>query len=101
MSTKRVRIDWLAPLAYCAFLTAFFIIPLGILAARSLTDVNGGFSLTNYREYLQSPELFSSLRNTFYLGAGTVALTLPLAFLFAYGLERCRSQPTISLRAAT
>ena len=87
---KRLRIDWLAPLAYCAFLTSIFIIPLGILAARSLTGADGGFSLANYREYLRSPELFSSLRNTAYLGVGTVALTLPLAFLFAYGLERCR-----------
>ena len=87
---KRLRINWLAPLAYCAFLTAFFIIPLGILAARSLSGAGGGLSLANYREYLQSPELFSSLRNTAYLGGATVALTLPLAFLFAYGLERCR-----------
>jgi len=90
MIAKRFRIDWLAPLIYCAFLVAFFVIPLGILAARSLTGADGGYSLANYREYLQSPELFASLRNTFYLGAGTVALTLPLAFLFAYGLERCR-----------
>ena len=86
---KRLRTDWLAPLAYCAFLTAFFAIPLGILAVRSLTGADGGFSLANYQEYLRSPELFASLRNTFYLGFGTVVLTLPLAFLFAYGLERC------------
>jgi iron(III) transport system permease protein len=91
MSAKlRIRTDWVAPLLYCAFLTAFFAIPLGILAARSLTGTDGGFSLANYREYLHSPDLFASLRNTLYLGVGTVALTLPLAFLFAYGLERCR-----------
>lgn len=90
MSTKlRMRTDWVAPLLYCAFLTAFFAIPLGILALRSLTGADGGLSLANYREYLQSPELFASVRNTFTLGVGTVALTLPLAFLFAYGLERC------------
>ena len=90
MSTRRLATSWLAPLLYCAFLTAFFAIPLGILAVRSVTGDDGGFSLANYREYLQSPDLYASLRNTFYLGAGTVLVTLPLAFLFAYGLERCR-----------
>ena len=92
MSAKRpaFKADWLAPLLYCAFLTAFFVVPLGILAVRSVTGNDGGFSLTNYRDYLQSPDFFASIRNTFYLGAGTVLVTLPLAFLFAYGLERCR-----------
>jgi iron(III) transport system permease protein len=92
MSTRRFRLraDRLTLLVYLLFLVLFFAAPLSILALRSLTDANGGFSLANYQEYLQSPALFASLRNTLYLGVGTVALTLPLAFLLAYGIERTR-----------
>ena len=86
----RLRLDWLTLLLYCGFLALFFAAPLGVLAVRSLTTASGQFSLANYQEYLSSPELFASLLNTAYLGVGTVVLTLPLAFLFAYGLERTR-----------
>jgi iron(III) transport system permease protein len=92
MSARRfgLRADWLTLLFYLSFLALFFAAPLGVLAVRSLTGANGGFSLANYQEYLQSPALFASLRNTLYLGIATVALTLPLAFLLAYGIERTR-----------
>lgn len=90
MNASRLRMGWVAPLFFLAFLALFFVAPLGLLAARSLTDAAGQFSLANYRDYLTSPALFSSLRNTFYLGLATVALTVPLAFLFAYGIERTR-----------
>jgi iron(III) transport system permease protein len=92
MSAKRFppRADGLAPLLYCAFLAVFFVAPLCVLALRSLTGASGGLSLSNYQAYLASPALFVSLGNTFYLGIGTVLITLPLAFLFAYGIERSR-----------
>lgn len=92
MSARRfpLRADWLTLLFYCGFLGLFFIAPLGVLAVRSLTGADGGFSPANYRDYLFSPELFASLRNTFNLGIATVLLTLPLAFLLAYGIERTR-----------
>jgi iron(III) transport system permease protein len=80
--------EWLTPLLFCAVLALFFAAPLSVLAIRSLTDAHGAFSLANYREYLQSPDLSQSLVNTLWLGLGTVLLTMPLAFLFAYGIER-------------
>jgi iron(III) transport system permease protein len=67
-----------------------FVVPLGVLAARSLTGADGGVSLANYQTYLALPALVTLLRNTALLGVGTVLLTLPLAFLLAYGIERTR-----------
>jgi iron(III) transport system permease protein len=90
VNAKRVRADSLSPLIYCAFLLLFFAAPLSLLALRSFSDAQGGLSLANYRSYLESPDLSASIGNTLCLGAGTVLLTLPLAFLFAYGLERSR-----------
>ncbi|HUO94505.1 MAG TPA: putative 2-aminoethylphosphonate ABC transporter permease subunit [Rhizomicrobium sp.] len=90
MRPRALKAELLAPLLYCAFLALFFAAPLSILAIRSLTDAQGALSLANYREYLQAPDLFQSLVNTVWLGVATVCLTLPLAFLFAYGLERTR-----------
>ena len=86
---RLLRADWLI-LLYCAFLAIFFVAPLGLLAWQSLVSADGTFSLANYQEYLRSPDLFVSLKNTFYLGAGTMLLTVPLAFLLAYGIERTR-----------
>ncbi|HWA30681.1 MAG TPA: putative 2-aminoethylphosphonate ABC transporter permease subunit [Rhizomicrobium sp.] len=80
----------LAVLLYCAFLLAFFAAPLGLLVAQSLTSKTGAFTLAHYREYLGSPDLLLSIGNTLFLGAGTVVFTVPLAFAFAYGIERSR-----------
>ncbi|HEY0104641.1 MAG TPA: putative 2-aminoethylphosphonate ABC transporter permease subunit [Rhizomicrobium sp.] len=92
MKARRLgrRAEALTPLLYCAFLALFFAAPLGLLAVKSLTGADGGWTLANYAEYLRAPELFASLRNTLFLGLGTVALTVPLAFLLAYGIERSR-----------
>jgi iron(III) transport system permease protein len=92
MSAKRFRsgADTLTLLVFCAFLALFFAAPLGLLAAQSFTGADGGFTVANYRGYLRSPGLIVSLTNTALLGAATVALTVPLAFLFAYGIERTR-----------
>ncbi len=87
---KGLRADWLTLLLYCAFLALFFVAPLGLLAVQSLSSADGGWTLANYTEYLRAPDLIESLRNTLYLGLGTVFLTVPLAFALAYGIERSR-----------
>jgi iron(III) transport system permease protein len=87
---RRFDQQGLVVLFYCAFLLAFFAMPLALLIAQSLTSADGEWTLRHYREYLGSPELLASLRNSLLLGAGTALLTVPLAYLFAYGLERTR-----------
>jgi iron(III) transport system permease protein len=86
----RFRLEGLTPLVYCAFLALFFAAPLGVLAVQSLSGPDGGFTLANYAEYLRAPDLSAALLNTIRLGLGTVALTVPLAFVLAYGIERTR-----------
>jgi iron(III) transport system permease protein len=90
MRRLRLRAAWLVPLFYCAFLALFFAAPLGVLAVQSLTGADGAFTLGNYAAYLHEPDLLRSLENTLVLGFATVALTMPLAFALAYGLERTR-----------
>jgi iron(III) transport system permease protein len=75
-------------LLYCAMATVFLIAPLAVLALRSVSADGGGLTLDYYARYLASPSLRQSLANTGLLGLATLAIVLPLAFLFAYGLER-------------
>jgi iron(III) transport system permease protein len=85
---RRLRAEGLTLVVFAAFLLVFFAAPLAVLAFRSVTAPEGGISLANYRAYLTDPSLFVSLRNTLLLGIATVGVVLPLAFLFAYGIER-------------
>jgi iron(III) transport system permease protein len=86
----RLTGDGLALLVYSGGLALFLAAPLGLLAIRSATGADGGLTIANYRDYLTEPALLVSLGNTALLGIGTVCLTVPLAFLLAYGIERTR-----------
>ncbi len=75
-------------LLYCACAVIALIAPLGVLAWRSVSGPDGGITLAYYGRYLSSPSLRRSLIDTGVLGGLAIVSTLPLAFLFAYGLER-------------
>jgi iron(III) transport system permease protein len=78
-------------LAFLAFFTLFFILPVAALLYRSLTDAEGEFiGFTNYASYASGPALWDSLGNSLFVGCLTTLLTLLLAFPFAYGLARSR-----------
>ncbi|PZQ58217.1 MAG: putative 2-aminoethylphosphonate ABC transporter permease subunit [Phenylobacterium zucineum] len=73
----------------CVAATLALLAPLAALALRSLgAGDGGGFTLSNYGRYLATPALRESLVNTGVLGAATTLIVLPLAFMFAFGLER-------------
>ena len=84
--------DWLAQallLGACAILCVFLLAPLATILVKSTQDKNGAFvGLQLFREYVQSPALVDSALNTLWVASVVTAITVPLAFAFAYGLTR-------------
>lgn len=80
---------WFWPLLYCLLALGALVLPLCVLVLRSL-GLPGGFTLGHYMAYFATPGLSRALWNTALLGILSVLVVVPLAFLFAYGLERTR-----------
>lgn len=72
----------------CALLV-FLTVPLAMILVRSVEGRAGEFvGLANFMQYVQSPSLAQSTRNTLTFAALTTLTTVPLAFLFAYAIQR-------------
>ena len=73
----------------CAALGVFLLAPLAAILVKSVQDKSGAFiGLAQFRDYLQSPALLQSVWNTLWVALVVTAITIPLAFVFAYGLTR-------------
>src|ERR1700756_5530441 len=76
-------------LAVCAMLAVFLLAPLAMILVKSTEDKDGAFvGLLLFREYLQNPSLRDSAFNTLWVALVVTAITVPLAFTFAYALTR-------------
>lgn len=88
----REQNDWITSGLLYFYALAIFLavfIPMGELLARSTRDASGVFvGLSNYQKYFDSPLLFDSLINSFFVSFATGVIVIPLAFLYAYGLSR-------------
>ena len=71
-----------------ATLVLFFGVPMLAIAWRSLVQDTGGIGWGNYAALLDTPGVWRALANSLLLGAVTTAVTLVLAFVVAFGLER-------------
>ena len=71
-----------------AALVLFFGVPMLAIAWRSLVQDTGGIGWGNYAALLDTPGVWRALANSLLLGAVTTAVTLVLAFVVAFGLER-------------
>jgi len=72
-------------------LLVFLTLPLAMLFERALEGRDGEFvGLANIIEYLRSPAFARSLVNTATFALLTTAITVPLAFGFAYAIQRSR-----------
>jgi iron(III) transport system permease protein len=72
----------------CA-LFVFLTVPLAMILVRSVEGRAGDFvGLANFMQYVQSPSLAQSTRNTLVFAALTTLTTVPLAFAFAYAIQR-------------
>ncbi len=86
------RDDWLMR-AFLALIGLYLVVtlavPLGIMLAKSVQDSKGAFiGLANYARYFQTPALAHSISNSLFVSALSTAITVPLAFLYAYALTR-------------
>ena len=67
----------------------FVLYPLGHVLWRSLLNNDGGFvGLANYARYFGTPAIAASITNSLYVSAAAMAITVGLAFAYAYGLTR-------------
>jgi iron(III) transport system permease protein len=76
---------WLLLAALLAFLT----LPLAMLFVKSVEDRSGAFvGLANFAAYAQTPALANSTINSLVFAFWTTILTVPLAFGYAYAIQR-------------
>jgi len=65
------------------------ILPLWWLLSKSFQNQNGDFvGLANYIQYFSTPALFASVWNSLFIAFLSTAIVLPLAFVYAYALQR-------------
>ncbi len=86
------RDDWLMRGGIClmiGWLSLTLILPLWWLLSKSFQNQNGDFvGLANYIQYFSTPALFASVWNSLFIALLTTAIVLPLAFTYAYALQR-------------
>jgi len=76
---------WLLAAALLVFLT----LPLATLLIRSIEDKSGAFvGFANFIQYVQTPSLANSTLNSLHFAVLTTLITVPLAFAFAYAIQR-------------
>jgi iron(III) transport system permease protein len=77
--------------ALCGLLVLIIALPLWSLLSKSVQDVDGNFvGLANFVTYATTPTLVASLFNSIFVATAATAITVPLAFLYAYALTRSR-----------
>ncbi len=72
-----------------ALLLLGLAVPLAIVLAKSFLDMRGSLvGLANYAAYFSSPAPFRSIANTAVIAVVSTLVTIPLAFGYAYGIQR-------------
>src|SRR5438045_6421525 len=75
--------------ACCAALALFLFAPLFMILVKSVQDKDGAFvGLLQFQQYFQTPALRQSIVNTLWVAIAVTAVTVPLAFTYAYALTR-------------
>lgn len=76
-------------LAVVALLALFLAAPLFTILVHAVQDKQGRFvGLTHFIAYFTTPSLLRSVWNSLWVAAAVVAISVPLAFVFAYALTR-------------
>jgi iron(III) transport system permease protein len=88
------RDDWLMR-AFIGVIGLYLVValalPLGLMLGKSLQGPRDEFvGLANYVRYFSTPALFQSIGNSLWVSILSTAITVPLAFVYAYALTRSR-----------
>ena len=71
------------------YLVVTLALPLALMLVKSVEDSKGAFvGLANYVRYFATPALAQSINNSLFVAFLSTAITVPLAFLYAYALTR-------------
>jgi iron(III) transport system permease protein len=86
------RDDVLMRIGVClliGWLLVTLILPLWSLLSKSFQNGKGEFvGLANYIHYFSTPALFDSVWNSLFISLASTAIVLPIAFTYAYALQR-------------
>jgi iron(III) transport system permease protein len=86
--------DWVVRVALVVFGAYFLValvVPLFMMVSRSVQNIRGEFvGLANYILYFQTPALFQSINNSFFVAGLSTVIVIVLAFIYAYALTRTR-----------
>lgn len=83
------RLQLLLLIGGIALLTMGVLLPLLSMLLNSVRDAQGNWTgLRYFTEYLQSPNLLQSVKNTLWLGLVLTVSVITLAFSYAYALTR-------------
>src|SRR5688500_15040685 len=91
----RLRVHWSDRVAHALLIAAgiglavFLLAPLFMILVKSLQNRAGDWvGFANFAEYVRTPALSRSVWNSVWVSGLVTAITLPIAFAFAYGLTR-------------
>ena len=75
----------------CLVLAVIIALPLWALLSKAFGDETGAFvGLANFVRYLSTPTLRAALFNSVWVAGLATLIVVPLAFLYAYALQRTR-----------
>ena len=69
-------------------LAIFLLLPLGALLLGAIRDDAGAFGLARFAEFAATPGMATAVWNTLWVALAVTAITVPLAFVYAYAIER-------------
>jgi iron(III) transport system permease protein len=95
LQATRLKVHWtdrtgnVLLVAAGVLLALFLLAPMVAILAKSVEDKGGVFvGLANFTEYFRTPALARSIWNSIWVSTLVTAITIPLAFTFAYALTR-------------
>ena len=87
--TKDEIIKEILTLFILAFLIIIIIFPIGMLICKSFQNNSGEYvGLKNFYDYFTSRNMIISLKNTLFVSTVSSVISIVLAFIFAYGIQR-------------
>lgn len=82
------RLSGLLLLLAALALSIFLLTPLGAILLDSIRAEDGGFTLGRFGEFFAAPGMATAIWNSLWVSALVTLLTIPLAFFYAYGIQR-------------
>lgn len=82
------RLSALLLLLAALALSLFLLAPLGAILLGSVQAEGGGYTLQRFGEFFTAPGTATAIWNSLWISALVTALTLPLAFFYAYAIQR-------------